>query len=166
MGSTGNRSGTPSQVDFFYALADLCSDPACGTCRKKSRRCDRGRPHCQRCISKGLLCDGYATRFKIYDLANNGGKARATATRASKRKTNTNGITKSSSAEPVKSPVAPVSQNQESPIAVASYSSAISPVSNSNSYSSRARHSSDHLSPRLDDILASDETTALLHHCT
>ncbi|KAF2120326.1 fungal-specific transcription factor domain-containing protein [Lophiotrema nucula] len=42
-------------------------DPACGTCRRKCRKCDRTRPNCLRCISKGLTCEGYPLSFKIYD---------------------------------------------------------------------------------------------------
>lgn len=41
--------------------------PVCDTCRKKSRKCDRARPSCTRCIVKGLVCEGYPTTFKIYD---------------------------------------------------------------------------------------------------
>ena len=43
------------------------SDPVCGTCRRKSRKCDRAKPQCRRCLSKGLVCEGYEARFKIYD---------------------------------------------------------------------------------------------------
>ncbi|KAK0373075.1 hypothetical protein CLIM01_09561 [Colletotrichum limetticola] len=40
-------------------------DPACGTCRKKCRKCDRARPVCNRCKSKGLHCEGYPPRFQF-----------------------------------------------------------------------------------------------------
>ncbi|KAF2726971.1 hypothetical protein EJ04DRAFT_539190 [Polyplosphaeria fusca] len=43
-------------------------EPACATCRRKSRRCDRRRPHCLRCISKGLECEGYPLCFKMYNV--------------------------------------------------------------------------------------------------
>ncbi|KAF2688703.1 hypothetical protein K458DRAFT_151369 [Lentithecium fluviatile CBS 122367] len=43
-------------------------DPACGTCRKKCRKCDRGRPHCTRCVSKGLVCEGYPLSVKMYNV--------------------------------------------------------------------------------------------------
>ncbi|KAM0190682.1 hypothetical protein ACHAPI_009208 [Fusarium lateritium] len=40
-------------------------DPACGTCRKKCRKCDRKRPICDRCRTKGLHCEGYPPRFQF-----------------------------------------------------------------------------------------------------
>jgi hypothetical protein len=55
----------------------LETDPVCGTCRRKSRKCDREKPQCRRCLSKGLVCEGYETRFKIYDV-NSGSKRRKT----------------------------------------------------------------------------------------
>ncbi|KAI9929313.1 hypothetical protein ASPWEDRAFT_173034 [Aspergillus wentii DTO 134E9] len=39
--------------------------PACATCREKCRRCDRGRPECQRCVSKGLPCGGYPDKYQF-----------------------------------------------------------------------------------------------------
>ncbi|WXC52739.1 hypothetical protein QX201_012403 [Fusarium graminearum] len=42
-------------------------DPACGTCRKKCRKCDRKRPICDRCRIKGLPCEGYPPRFQFQD---------------------------------------------------------------------------------------------------
>ncbi|KAG8159725.1 hypothetical protein KVR01_010362 [Diaporthe batatas] len=44
-------------------------DPACGTCRKKCRKCDRSRPICNRCKAKGLHCEGYPPRFQFCELA-------------------------------------------------------------------------------------------------
>ncbi|KAI9370705.1 fungal-specific transcription factor domain-containing protein [Aspergillus egyptiacus] len=46
--------------------------PACITCREKCRKCDRGRPNCQRCISKGLLCRGYPDQFRFCGIASRG----------------------------------------------------------------------------------------------
>ncbi|GAW25826.1 hypothetical protein SAMD00023353_1400080 [Rosellinia necatrix] len=43
-------------------------DPACGTCRKKCRKCDRKRPICDRCRSKGLHCEGYPPRFQFCEM--------------------------------------------------------------------------------------------------
>ncbi|KAM0411412.1 hypothetical protein ACHAPD_009623 [Fusarium lateritium] len=40
-------------------------DPACGTCRKKCRKCDRKRPICDRCRTKGLQCEGYPPKFQF-----------------------------------------------------------------------------------------------------
>ncbi|KAL3589741.1 hypothetical protein FPOAC2_11917 [Fusarium poae] len=40
-------------------------DPACGTCRKKCRKCDRKRPTCDRCRTKGLQCEGYPPKFQF-----------------------------------------------------------------------------------------------------
>ncbi|KAJ4003745.1 hypothetical protein NW766_012197 [Fusarium irregulare] len=42
-------------------------DPACGTCRKKCRKCDRKRPICDRCRIKGLPCEGYPPRFQFQE---------------------------------------------------------------------------------------------------
>ncbi|KAL0935800.1 uncharacterized protein CTRU02_208014 [Colletotrichum truncatum] len=44
-------------------------DPACGTCRKKCRKCDRTRPVCNRCKVKGLHCEGYPPRFQFCESA-------------------------------------------------------------------------------------------------
>ncbi|KFA81941.1 hypothetical protein S40288_06882 [Stachybotrys chartarum IBT 40288] len=44
-------------------------DPACGTCRKKCRRCDRARPICGRCSAQGLHCEGYPPRFQFADAS-------------------------------------------------------------------------------------------------
>lgn len=46
--------------------------PACATCRAKSRRCDRARPSCRRCIAKGLECGGYPEKFRFCGLASRG----------------------------------------------------------------------------------------------
>ncbi|KAL4734562.1 fungal-specific transcription factor domain-containing protein [Aspergillus similis] len=48
------------------------SGPACMTCREKCRKCDRGRPSCQRCISKGLVCRGYPDQFRFCGIASRG----------------------------------------------------------------------------------------------
>lgn len=50
-------------------LTRLPPDPACGTCRKKCRKCDRTRPICNRCKAKGLHCEGYPPRFQFCGLA-------------------------------------------------------------------------------------------------
>ena len=42
-------------------------DPACGTCRRKCRKCDRKRPICDRCRIKGLPCDGYPPKFQFQE---------------------------------------------------------------------------------------------------
>ncbi|KAM5376348.1 hypothetical protein ACJZ2D_005570 [Fusarium nematophilum] len=46
----------------------LAIDPACGTCRKKCRKCDRKRPICDRCRTKGLHCEGYPPRFQFCEM--------------------------------------------------------------------------------------------------
>ncbi|KAL5340266.1 fungal-specific transcription factor domain-containing protein [Aspergillus crustosus] len=46
--------------------------PACITCREKCRKCDRARPNCQRCISKGLVCRGYPDHFRFCGIASRG----------------------------------------------------------------------------------------------
>ncbi|KAE8372406.1 C6 zinc finger domain protein [Aspergillus bertholletiae] len=46
--------------------------PACLTCREKCRKCDRARPKCQRCISKGLVCGGYPEQFRFCGIASRG----------------------------------------------------------------------------------------------
>ncbi|KAJ5628205.1 fungal-specific transcription factor domain-containing protein [Penicillium lividum] len=48
------------------------TDAACLTCRQKSRRCDRTRPMCKRCISKGLQCGGYPDKFRFCGIASRG----------------------------------------------------------------------------------------------
>lgn len=67
------RRGTnPKLTDLRHDEANYCGfcrqDPACGTCRRKCRKCDRARPFCNRCQSKGLRCDGYPPRFQFCDL--------------------------------------------------------------------------------------------------
>lgn len=51
------------------SLTCLLPDPACGTCRKKCRKCDRSRPICNRCKAKGLHCEGYPPKFQFCELA-------------------------------------------------------------------------------------------------
>ncbi|PWY84536.1 C6 zinc finger domain protein [Aspergillus sclerotioniger CBS 115572] len=46
--------------------------PACLTCRQKCRKCDRARPDCQRCRSKGLVCGGYPEQFRFCGIASRG----------------------------------------------------------------------------------------------
>ncbi|CAG8215860.1 unnamed protein product [Penicillium salamii] len=46
--------------------------PACITCREKCRKCDRTKPVCQRCMSKGLECKGYPDKFRFAGLATRG----------------------------------------------------------------------------------------------
>lgn len=44
------------------------TEPACGTCRKKCRKCDRKRPICDRCRIRGLHCEGYPPRFQFCEV--------------------------------------------------------------------------------------------------
>ncbi|PLB47495.1 hypothetical protein P170DRAFT_193531 [Aspergillus steynii IBT 23096] len=46
--------------------------PACLTCREKCRKCDRARPACNRCITKGLDCGGYPEQFRFCGIASRG----------------------------------------------------------------------------------------------
>ncbi|KAJ6188778.1 hypothetical protein N7519_003686 [Penicillium mononematosum] len=46
--------------------------PACITCREKCRKCDRTKPVCQRCITKGLECKGYPDKFRFAGIATRG----------------------------------------------------------------------------------------------
>lgn len=62
-----NRAGKFCLMRRRRASPHLASDPVCGTCRRKSRKCDRTKPQCHRCLSKGLLCEGYETKFKVYE---------------------------------------------------------------------------------------------------
>ncbi|CAG7931643.1 unnamed protein product [Penicillium olsonii] len=60
--------------------------PACTTCREKCRKCDRTRPTCNRCTSKGLVCKGYPDKFRFCGLATRGkwkNKSAPTVTRPS-----------------------------------------------------------------------------------
>ncbi|KAJ5959228.1 uncharacterized protein N7479_006378 [Penicillium vulpinum] len=50
----------------------LPGGPACITCREKCRKCDRAKPVCQRCITKGLKCKGYPEKFRFAGLATRG----------------------------------------------------------------------------------------------
>lgn len=80
-GSTGRRKGLssiatsrlPPSSGVFFGLCsnttDLVIDPACGTCRKRCRRCDRARPICGRCSAHGLHCEGYPPRFQFADVS-------------------------------------------------------------------------------------------------
>ncbi|GFG19672.1 C6 zinc finger domain protein [Aspergillus udagawae] len=52
--------------------AGTAAGPACKTCREKCRKCDRGRPKCQRCISKGLECGGYPDQYRFCGIASRG----------------------------------------------------------------------------------------------
>jgi hypothetical protein len=38
------------------------------TCRRKCRKCDRTKPECKRCISQGLVCEGYPLNIKMYGV--------------------------------------------------------------------------------------------------
>lgn len=42
------------------------------TCRQKGRRCDRVRPACNRCLSKGVICAGYPDKFRFCGPASRG----------------------------------------------------------------------------------------------
>jgi hypothetical protein len=53
-------------------LTILATGPACATCRKTCRGCDRARPDCHRCLSKGVKCGGYPTKFKFCAIASRG----------------------------------------------------------------------------------------------
>ncbi|OAG08776.1 uncharacterized protein CC84DRAFT_1086944, partial [Paraphaeosphaeria sporulosa] len=55
-------------------------DPVCGTCRKKCRKCDRTKPECRRCVSQGLVCEGYPLNIKMYGME--GGTLRKSRPRA------------------------------------------------------------------------------------
>ncbi|KAJ5836000.1 hypothetical protein N7447_002026 [Penicillium robsamsonii] len=46
--------------------------PACITCREKCRKCDRTKPVCQRCVTKGLECKGYPEKFRFAGIATRG----------------------------------------------------------------------------------------------
>lgn len=66
--------GKPSQIRRSVYLKkclltfQLITEPACGTCRKKSRKCDRKRPICDRCRTRGLHCEGYPPRFQFREI--------------------------------------------------------------------------------------------------
>ncbi|KAI1626483.1 fungal-specific transcription factor domain-containing protein [Exophiala viscosa] len=47
------------------------ANPSCATCRKRSRKCDRGRPVCRRCVSHGLDCGGYPSKFRFFNVTEN-----------------------------------------------------------------------------------------------
>lgn len=76
------RSMRPQALSKSHTLT-LVLDPACLTCREKCRKCDRARPACNRCVSKGLKCGGYPPRFqflecttsKMSSIASKGGQS-------------------------------------------------------------------------------------------
>lgn len=53
-------------------ILGTAAGPACKTCREKCRKCDRGRPKCQRCVSKGLECGGYPDLYRFCGIASRG----------------------------------------------------------------------------------------------
>lgn len=55
------------------------SDPACGTCRRKCRKCDRTRPVCKRCVEKGLHCEGYPPKYTFWDYNGDSGTSTSQA---------------------------------------------------------------------------------------
>lgn len=40
------------------------SHRGCWTCKKKRIQCDEARPGCQKCITRGLACEGYEIRLR------------------------------------------------------------------------------------------------------
>ncbi|KAJ6000336.1 hypothetical protein N7481_000745, partial [Penicillium waksmanii] len=40
------------------------SHRGCWTCKKKRIQCDEARPGCQKCITRGLTCEGYEIRLR------------------------------------------------------------------------------------------------------
>lgn len=67
-GYTSNPPSIETVQNLCKSLTRLLLDPACGTCRKKCRKCDRSRPICNRCKVKGLHCEGYPPRFQFCEL--------------------------------------------------------------------------------------------------
>ena len=73
-----SRSGKSVRLLTSVArLMECLADPACDTCRRKCRKCDRARPFCNRCSSKGLACEGYSLQVKIYGQASKPARRRA-----------------------------------------------------------------------------------------
>ncbi|KAH9214879.1 hypothetical protein DL95DRAFT_337383 [Leptodontidium sp. 2 PMI_412] len=35
----------------------------CWTCKRRRKKCDEGRPHCEACLAVGVLCEGYAKQL-------------------------------------------------------------------------------------------------------
>ena len=84
MSFRANRAGTLPPCHMSSHTHTIL-DPVCGTCRRKCRKCDRSRPQCQRCVSKGLVCEGYETKFRIYNLASGVEKGPKIGSRARRR---------------------------------------------------------------------------------
>lgn len=74
MRSTGTRSRKQETIKIDSSVTSNTPwiGAACLTCRQKSRRCDRARPACKRCISKGLECGGYPDKFRFCGIASRG----------------------------------------------------------------------------------------------
>ncbi|KAJ0426897.1 fungal-specific transcription factor domain-containing protein [Aspergillus carlsbadensis] len=123
--------------------------PACMTCREKCRKCDRGRPSCQRCISKGLVCQGYPDQFRFCGIASRGKwkNARIPANEKSLQSPPVTSPPEQQTASEGSTPPAPVSRSSRR---MAIESVLVQPVPDA-----------------IDDLkslLASGQTKALLHH--
>lgn len=45
-------------------IGTVRSTGPCWTCKRIRRKCDESRPLCQRCLRKGIHCEGYSTKLK------------------------------------------------------------------------------------------------------
>jgi hypothetical protein len=73
--ATCKLSSLPSPITLYLhtQMSEAAkASPACFTCRKTCRRCDRARPACQRCLDKGLQCGGYPDKFRFCGPASRG----------------------------------------------------------------------------------------------
>ncbi|KAI1871713.1 hypothetical protein JX265_005699 [Neoarthrinium moseri] len=70
--SPASRFKFPRSSNPLYPLRRMASQPAkrvrtgCLKCRVRRRKCDEGKPRCQRCISGGFDCQ-YGTRLSFLD---------------------------------------------------------------------------------------------------
>ncbi|CAG8364915.1 unnamed protein product [Penicillium salamii] len=140
--------------------------PACATCREKCRKCDRTRPTCKRCASKGLVCKGYPDKFRFCGLATRGkwkNQTAPTATSSSKQDHEVQ--------QPIETPqiptFAPVEdstllEDQEQILSINFSDHAMSQDSPSDL--SAVWQSPDQRSVELDDVLMLDRTELLLTH--
>ncbi|KIW48783.1 uncharacterized protein PV06_01348 [Exophiala oligosperma] len=163
--------------------------PACETCRRRSRKCDRERPQCSRCLTKGLVCEGYPTQFKILGLdtgpkafkSNNTQKRKRAPPKPKKRSSNSNSNTESGSklppskkfnVAPIPPPASGSSPHQGGPSIfqttttppITSFSSPPANSQCSSSSPSSASFASFTRSTQLDHILAQEQTWTRLNH--
>lgn len=137
------------------------------TCREKCRKCDRTKPTCVRCSSKGLVCKGYPEKFRFCGLATRGKWKNQTAP------TLASAAPQKSQLQQTETPHAPtfvpfqhnaLVDDQQPLLDITPSDHAMSQASSP--CLSVVWQPPDHKSVELDDVLMLDRTEVLLRHCT